>query len=60
MNTQKASKLDKEVEVPDELAQDWKKELAYIPPLVEWAKGLQSNAELVPDNAEITAAKRAG
>ena len=40
-----------ELPAPPLPAQDWKKEPAHVPPLVEWAKGLQSNAERVPDNA---------
>ena len=39
-----------ELPAPPLPAQDWKKEPAHVPPLVEWAKGLQSNAERVPDN----------
>ncbi len=30
-----------ELPAPPLPAQDWKKEPAYVPPLVEWAKGLQ-------------------
>ncbi len=45
-----------ELPAPPLPAQDWKKEPAHVPPLVEWAKGLQSNAERVPDNAKVSGA----